>query len=242
MAGVAGPCRANDPLARPGIFLIFDARHPAPGAGPAVSLARTMLLRLWPKPGHWRNEIMRQLLRTGLFVAIAMGMACAASDPGITTAVKSKLAAADTVKAYQIDVDTQGGVVTLTGTVPSAAACDRALELARGTDGVTRVEDRLTVNAAGTVDDRARKQASDGGAEDRSRQHRARHDRRRPRRQQPESRLVESGAPADTAERIRLRSACTIRARSLHWIPPFFSASSTVRPRHLCRSRPAQIE
>lgn len=107
---------------------------------------------------------MRQLFRTGLLVAIAMGVACAASDPGITTAVKSKLAADDTVKAYQIDVDTEGGVVTLTGTVPTAAARDRAVELARGTNGVTRVEDRLTVNAAETVDERARDQASDASA------------------------------------------------------------------------------
>lgn len=97
-------------------------------------------------------------------VIMAAAAACAASDPGITTAVKSKLAADDTVKAYQIDVDTQGGVVTLTGTVPTAAARDRALEVARGTDGVTRVEDRMTINAAGTVDERAEQQGRDAAA------------------------------------------------------------------------------
>ena len=92
---------------------------------------------------------------------VAAAAACAASDPGVTTAVKSKLAADDTVKAYQIDVDTQEGVVTLTGTVPTAAARDRAVQLARETDGVTRVEDRLTVNAAGTIDERTEQEGRD---------------------------------------------------------------------------------
>ena len=107
---------------------------------------------------------MRKIFQVLLAGSIALSAACAASDPGITTAVKSKLAADDNVKAYQINVDTQGGVVTLTGTVPTAAARDRALEVARGTDGVTRVEDRLTVNAAGTVDERGEQAARDAAA------------------------------------------------------------------------------
>ncbi len=107
---------------------------------------------------------MRKVSQFILAGAIAVAAACSASDPGISTAVKTKLAADDTVKAYQIDVDTQGGVVTLTGTVPTAAARDRAIEVARGTDGVTRVEDRLTVNAAGTIDERAEQQGRDAAA------------------------------------------------------------------------------
>jgi len=107
---------------------------------------------------------MKKLSQLMLAAAIAVTAACAASDPGVTTAVKSKLAADNTVKAYQIDVDTKDGVVTLTGTVPTAAARDRALELARGTDGVTRVEDRLTVNAAGTIDERAEQESRDAAA------------------------------------------------------------------------------
>lgn len=107
---------------------------------------------------------MKKLSQLMLAAVIAVSAACAASDPGVTTAVKSKLAADDTVKAYQIDVDTKDGVVTLTGTVPTAAARDRALELARGTDGVTRVEDRLTVNAAGTIDERAEREGRDAAS------------------------------------------------------------------------------
>ena len=79
---------------------------------------------------------------------LLMAVACSQSDPGITTAVKAKLAADDTVKAYQIDVDTADGVVTLNGTVETGAAETQALTLARGTDGVRDVVDEITVNAA----------------------------------------------------------------------------------------------
>lgn len=79
---------------------------------------------------------------------ITMAVACAQTDPGITTAVKAKFAADDTVKAYQIDVDTSNHVVTLKGNVDSAAAKDRALAIARQTDGVTNVVDQISVGAA----------------------------------------------------------------------------------------------
>jgi len=78
---------------------------------------------------------------------LVLAVACSQSDPGITTAVKSKLAADDTVKAYQIDVDTKSRVVTLSGAVETAAAKEQALLLARQTDGVQEVVDRITVDA-----------------------------------------------------------------------------------------------
>src|SRR6266480_2821020 len=79
---------------------------------------------------------------------LVMTVACAQTDPGITTAVKTKLAADDTVKAYQIDVDTSSGVVTLSGVVEAPAAKEQAVVIARGTDGVKDVVDRITVNQA----------------------------------------------------------------------------------------------
>src|SRR2546423_10796190 len=81
-------------------------------------------------------------------VGLVMTAACAQTDPGITTAVKAKMAADDTVKAYQINVDTTNGVVTLTGTVEAPAAKEQAVTIARRTDGVKEVVDRITVNAA----------------------------------------------------------------------------------------------
>src|SRR5438034_2874861 len=87
---------------------------------------------------------------TMLFSAagLVMTVACSQTDPGITTAVKTKLAADDTVKAYQIDVDTSKGVVTLTGIVEVPAAKEQAVLIARRTDGVKDVVDRITVNQA----------------------------------------------------------------------------------------------
>src|SRR5262245_51002376 len=81
----------------------------------------------------------------GAIVVAMMTAACAQSDTGITTAVKSKLAGDDTVKAYRIDVDTQDRVVTLTGDVNTEAGKARAIELAKNTAGVRDVVDRLTV-------------------------------------------------------------------------------------------------
>lgn len=77
-------------------------------------------------------------------------IACAETDPGITTAVKSKLAADDTVKSYRIDVDTKDRVVTLSGAVDTASAKTRAVELAKTTDGVRDVVDQLTVSPGAT--------------------------------------------------------------------------------------------
>ncbi|MBI3050425.1 MAG: BON domain-containing protein [Acidobacteria bacterium] len=51
----------------------------------------------------------------------------------------------DLVRARNIDVDTSDGVVTLRGSVESAAERERAVQLARETDGVTSVTDQLTV-------------------------------------------------------------------------------------------------
>lgn len=79
-------------------------------------------------------------------VVLAFTVACSQSDAGITTAVKSKLAADDTVKAYKVDVDTANKVVTLSGDVDTEAQRTHAVMIARNTDGVTDVVDRLRVN------------------------------------------------------------------------------------------------
>ncbi len=81
----------------------------------------------------------------GAVAVISFMAACSQTDPGVTTAVKAKLAADDTVKAYKIDVDTKNGIVTLAGNVDTAEAKTRAVEVARATKGVTNVVDRLAV-------------------------------------------------------------------------------------------------
>jgi hyperosmotically inducible protein len=91
-------------------------------------------------------------LRSSVWMAVIvvafMSAACGQTDPGITAAVKGKLAADDDVKAYQVDVDTSNKVVTLSGRVETATAKARAVEIARGTEGVTNVVDNITVGGA----------------------------------------------------------------------------------------------
>jgi hypothetical protein len=64
---------------------------------------------------------------------------------GITAKIKSKMALDDLVKARNIDVDTNGSIVTLTGVVGSKAERQRAMQLAKETEGVTSVIDNLRV-------------------------------------------------------------------------------------------------
>ena len=77
---------------------------------------------------------------------LAFSLACSQTDAGITTAVKSKLAADDTVKACKVDVDTHNKVVTLSGEVDTQAQRTHAVMIARNTDGVADVIDELRVN------------------------------------------------------------------------------------------------
>lgn len=62
------------------------------------------------------------------------------SDASITTKIKAQLAADDQVKARDISVSTDKGVVSLKGTVPSNDALDRAKSIARNTSGVKSVD------------------------------------------------------------------------------------------------------
>jgi hyperosmotically inducible periplasmic protein len=64
------------------------------------------------------------------------------SDKGITRQVESRLSKDAQLK--KVDVRTDGGVVILTGAVPSIGASARASELARGVPGVRSVKNELT--------------------------------------------------------------------------------------------------
>ncbi len=69
----------------------------------------------------------------------------AVTDAAITTAIKSRFIGNDKITASDISVDTTDHVVTLTGSVASAAERAEAVRVARSTDGVHQVRDRLTV-------------------------------------------------------------------------------------------------
>ena len=100
---------------------------------------------------------MRKLAGFISAAGMVFAVACGQTDAGITTAVKSKLAVDDTVKAYQVDVDTSNHVVTLKGDVNTSLAKERAVEIARNTNGVRDVIDQLrvldTAATSGRLDD-----------------------------------------------------------------------------------------
>lgn len=79
-------------------------------------------------------------------------------DAGITAEVKTRLAADPTAKAYQINVDTIDGVVQLNGFVDTQDGKQAAERIARGVDGVKRVDNNLEIkegsrSTAEAVDD-----------------------------------------------------------------------------------------
>jgi hyperosmotically inducible protein len=68
-----------------------------------------------------------------------------ATDASITAAVKMKMADDPDVGAFDIDVDTENGVVTLNGTVKSQAEAQKAIAIAKSVEGVTNVKSNLKV-------------------------------------------------------------------------------------------------
>jgi osmotically-inducible protein OsmY len=72
----------------------------------------------------------------------------AVTDTWITAKVKAKFADEKLLNSADIKVETNNHLVTLTGTVPSAAAQARAVEIAQGTERVTRVVNKLVISKA----------------------------------------------------------------------------------------------
>ena len=103
---------------------------------------------------HSGSAVLVILLATSLPIAGAMLTSCGKSvthttrtapdDAYITTRVKTALLN-DAEITGRIDVDTVGGVVTLSGSVKTAAERDKAIALARKVTGVTDVKSALQV-------------------------------------------------------------------------------------------------
>jgi hyperosmotically inducible protein len=69
------------------------------------------------------------------------------SDASISTAVQTKLTGDRVSNFTRVDVDTERGVVQLSGVVPSSEQKSRAEELTRQVNGVRRVNNNLQVQA-----------------------------------------------------------------------------------------------
>jgi len=96
------------------------------------------------------QDVKDELARTGQVVrrkAKEAGQAIsdATADARITAAIKGKLIANCDLSALSISVNTTGGIVTLSGTVPSTDAISKAMLVAMETDGVKEVVSTLQV-------------------------------------------------------------------------------------------------
>lgn len=71
-------------------------------------------------------------------------------DSAITTKIKAKLAADKMRTLTHVSVDTdRNGMVVLSGTVTSQERMDAAVAIARGTEGVTSVQNNLKIKSDG---------------------------------------------------------------------------------------------
>jgi osmotically-inducible protein OsmY len=135
--------------------------------------------------GEWWSAVVRNTeclkgenMKTTLFVIVIV-MACfacnsqALDDSTITARVKAALATDSQTSAIKIGVETNDGVVTLTGKVPTDTEKSKAQELASNENGVKKIVNNINVdpdsigatNAAQTVDE-AKKEVSQTASDD----------------------------------------------------------------------------
>jgi osmotically-inducible protein OsmY len=86
------------------------------------------------------------------------------TDAWILTKVKTQFIGEDALENSDINVDVRDKVVILKGTVASAAGKARAEQIAKSTEGVARVDNRLTIGMAKADDDLDADDAAAGGA------------------------------------------------------------------------------
>lgn len=105
-----------------------------------------------------RTGILMALIFSGAALLILDGCASDKPMPGatagsfmddsyLTTAVKSKLAVDAGLKTFSLKVITENRVVTLKGTLPSAALRDEAISVAKSVSGVKDVISEIEVKS-----------------------------------------------------------------------------------------------
>lgn len=73
-----------------------------------------------------------------------------ANDAWLWTKVRAQLLTADDLRESSINVDVENDVVTLSGTVANGNQKVRAADIAKKTDGVKSVTNKLTISASGS--------------------------------------------------------------------------------------------
>jgi osmotically-inducible protein OsmY len=116
-----------------------------------VSLSAVALLGAVACTPRDREDVSKSAKNTATEVRQATEVAAnkaekAIDDTMITAKVKSALLADSTVKGMDINVDTVGGTVTLSGTAKSQAERSQAEALASSVEGVRNVVNRINVS------------------------------------------------------------------------------------------------
>ena len=103
------------------------------------------------------NQLSVKTMLVVFSVACAFAFSACASDPHgrtmgttvddavITSSVKSSLIADDLVDAFEIEVDTYRSTVMLSGFVETQNQIERAVEIAKKTEGVQKVVNKLAI-------------------------------------------------------------------------------------------------
>jgi len=102
-----------------------------------------------------RHHILKLLAVTALVTAISTPVLAASESTGqyiddatLTTKVKAAIVADKQLKAMQISVETNKGVVQLTGAVDTKSQESEAIKVANQVDGVQDVKDEMTVRGS----------------------------------------------------------------------------------------------
>lgn len=112
-----------------------------------IKLASTGLILgalLLPLTGHAQSTMSEKASNASDKARVAV------KDSVITTKIKAAFVKDKTVSAMKVKVDTDDkGVVTLAGTAKSQAEIDQAVSLAKGVEGVTTVNNNITLATKG---------------------------------------------------------------------------------------------
>ncbi|NGZ02754.1 MAG: hypothetical protein CV090_06860 [Nitrospira sp. WS238] len=118
---------------------------------------------------HWQigaSGALTNTIAVLLFVAVPASAESTDWDSSITAAIDRSFAIDESVPHNQLDIDTQQGIVTLSGTVDNLLAKERAVEQAQSIKGVRSVVDHMHVRPAPVPDEKLRSAVSDALSSD----------------------------------------------------------------------------
>ena len=138
---------------------------------PTPAVANNNTNRAPTREEYERNKEQYQREAKGSGRTIGSGV----NDGWLWVKTRFDLAAADDLRDSTINVDVDNGVVTLSGTVASAAQRTRAEQVAKSVEGVKSVRNQLKVSPSGNTNANANANANRGAGTNRNANRNANH-------------------------------------------------------------------